>query len=64
MQDFQGWGATAGGSGKLIIDLGLDFGASRVDDPNNKNGRVADTETFSIGLGAVETPYAVPAEFH
>jgi hypothetical protein len=64
MQDFQGWGATAGVSGKLGPGLGFDYGASRSYDPNNKNGRVVDTEVVSVELGAVLTPYAVPAEFH
>ena len=53
MQDLQGWGATGGVSGKAIGDIGFDFGASRVDDPNNKKGRVVDAETISFGLGAV-----------
>jgi RHS repeat-associated protein len=64
LQDFQGWGATGGVSGKIGPGLGLDFGASRVDDPNNKKGRVVNTETLSVELGTVVTPYVVPAEFH
>jgi hypothetical protein len=64
MQDLQGWGATGGVSGKAIGDIGFDFGASRVDDPNNKKGRVVDAETISFGLGAVATPYVLPVEFH
>jgi RHS repeat-associated protein len=64
LQDFEGWGPTGGVSGKLGLDLGFDFGASRVNDPNNRKGRLVDTETLSVGLGAVATPYAVPAEFH
>jgi hypothetical protein len=64
MQDFQGWGATGGGSAKLGPGIGFDFGGSRVDDPNNKKGRVVGTETVSFELGAVVTPYALPAEIH
>jgi len=64
LQDFQGWGATGGVSGKLGPGLGFDYGASRVGDPNNKNGRVVDTETLSVELGAVATPYVMPVEFH
>jgi hypothetical protein len=33
-------------SGKLGLDLGFDYGAARVDDPNNKKGRVVDAETL------------------
>ena len=41
LQDFQGWGATGGVSGKLGLDLGLDFGAARVDDPTADSGHMA-----------------------
>jgi len=64
LQDFQGWGATGGVSGKAIGDIGVDFGAARVDDPNDKKGRIVDAETLSFGLGAVLTPYVAPVEFH
>jgi RHS repeat-associated protein len=65
MQDFQGWGATGGVSAKAIGDIGFDFGAARVDDPNKKKReRVVDAETVSFGLGAVATPYVLPVEFH
>jgi RHS repeat-associated protein len=36
LQDFQGWGATGGASGKIGPGLGFDYGASSVNDPNNK----------------------------
>jgi RHS repeat-associated protein len=64
LQDFQGWGATAGVSAKIGPGLGFDYGAAKVDDPNNKKERVIDTETISFELGGVATPYVVPVEFH
>jgi hypothetical protein len=64
LQDFNGWAATGGVSGKLGPGLGYDYGLAIVDDPNNKKGRLVDTETLSVELGAIVTPYVVPVEFH
>jgi RHS repeat-associated protein len=63
LQDFQGWGATAGGSAKIGPGIGFDFGGSRVDDPNNKKGRVVDAETISFELGAVRPHMWHPSNF-
>jgi hypothetical protein len=66
MQDLEGPEAVVGGSVKAVGDLGLDIGLARSDDPNNPNRKnsLIDTETVSVGIGAVATPYELPVEFH
>jgi RHS repeat-associated protein len=62
INDLEGPAAVVGGSGKLGLDLGFELGLSR--DPNNPNKKIIDTETASVGIGGVVTPYELPVEFH
>jgi hypothetical protein len=73
IQDLEGPEAVAGGSIKALGDFGFDFGIAGGDDsktPNNPNNtkripeKLIDTETVSVGVGGVVTPYELPVEFH
>jgi hypothetical protein len=70
MQDLEGPEAVAGGSLKAGVDVGFDFGIAGSDNSNNSNPNkknsenIIDTETFSLGVGGVATPYELPVEFH